>query len=253
MNRLLSILFLAFFLGELCTHAQQATATLTPTQPGPGGVPYRTAAFGTIQGGGFQNTATVNWELRYTNLPANATVVATVNVTYQPRQGNTHVQTFSFTGAVNGLQGTRPGNSATGTMNGANPPPFDIIFNRNLNGAPVASQGLVCGTYTLSVAFTVNGQAGNAPQPETGNVEFLRGGGGGGGTNNYTGQQWGTNIFNPGTATNMGRGNVVVLKRVYNARRGTVQVIKNGIIHRNGFLNFQLGNPRQALRNYRRH
>jgi len=254
MNRLLSILFLAFFLGELCTYAQQATAILTATQTGAGGVPYKTAAFGTTQGGGWQNTAQVGWGLTYANLPANATVVATVTVTYQPVQGNTHVQTFTFTGGNT----VGPTGTATGTMNGANPPTFAISFNRNLNGAPVPSQGLVCGTYTLNVAFTVNGQPGTAPQPQTGNVEFLRPGpqqlqlqlqlq-----VQRQTAQsQWGQMWGNPGSFTNMGRGKVVVLKRVYNRSRGTVEVSKNGILHTRGFLNFQGGNNRQKLRNYR--
>ena len=255
MNRLLSILFLAIFLGELGTHAQQATATLTPTQANSGGT-YKSAAFSTAQGGGWQNIAQVGWGLTYANLPANANVVATVTVTYQPVQGNTHVQTFSFTGSNT----VGPTGTATGTMNGANPPTFAISFNRNPNGAPAPPlPGMVCGTYTLSVAFTVNGQAGTAPPPETGNVEFPGPPGPQKGTNNVTGQQK-TTFPGPqqqsggiGSRVKKSFGNVVVLKRVYNPRSGTVEVIKNGIITRYGFRKFQGGNPRQALRNYRRH
>jgi hypothetical protein len=256
MSRLLAILFLALFLGELCTHAQQPTATLTATQNTAGGVPYKTAAFSTAPGGGWQNIAQVGWGLTYSNLPANATVVATVTVTYQPVQGNTHVQTFTFTGGNT----VGPTGTATGTMNGATPPTFAISFNRNPNGAPAAVPGLVCGTYTLNVAFTVNGQPGQAPQSQTGNVEFDLGvppplppq------TNSVSGQQK-TTFPGPQQQSGgigslvTGRGNVVVLKRVYNPRSGTVQVIKNGIITRYGFRKFQGANPRQALRNYRRH
>jgi len=256
MNRLLSILFLAFFLGELYTHAQQPTATLTTQTFGAGGVPYKTAPWGLANTGGWVNIGNARWRLTYLNLPPNATVAATITVRYTPRPGNTHVQSFTVAGGNT----AQPTGVATATMNGSNGALFAIAFNRSQNGTPPITPGLICGTYNLSVSFTVNGQPGNAPQAETGNVEYA--------SNllpqqNQTNQppqqnqtslqQWGQMWGPVGSFTNMGRGNVVVLRHVYNPRGGAVEVRKNGIIHKYGFLNFQGGNRRQKLRNYRRH
>lgn len=260
MNRLLSILFLAFFLGELYTHAQQPTATLTTQTFGAGGVPYKTAPWGLANTGGWVNIGNALWRLTYLNLPPNATVAATITVRYTPRPGNTHVQSFTVAGGNT----AQPTGVATATMNGSNGALFAIAFNRSQNGTPPIQPGMICGTYNLSVSFTVNGQPGTAPQAETGNVEYAaiiqqmlpqQ-------TNtsqqNQTNilQQWGLNNWKVGSIINMSgtntvRGKVVVLKRVYNRSRGTVEVSKNGILHTRGFLNFQGGNNRQKLRNYR--
>ena len=243
MNRPLSILILAFFLGGVYTHAQQPTAILTPTANNANG-PIRFAQFGTAQGGGWANAGQVNWRLSFANLPPNANVAATVTVRYQPRQGNTSVVSFEIPPNT-----AQPGSPLTQTYNGANN--FVITFNRNRNDP--GAQGLLCGTYTISVTFILNGQSGNGTALETGDVKYA-------GTRlqqhqNQQNQQ-NQSVF-PGPQQQsggigsrvQGRGSVVVLRRRYNPRSGTVEIIKNGIITRYGFLNFQGGNRRQKLRN----
>ena len=50
-----------------------------------------------------------------------------------------------------------------------------------------------------------------------------------------------------------GRGTVCILKRCFNPKSGKVELIKNGVIIRIGYLNLisKNLNRRQALRNYR--
>jgi len=229
MKELRTILILAFLLGGVCAHTLKAQGNVYVRAEVP------------LGSGNFMATVTVNLINNTPSLtrfgidhngqpprvPANAT--AQFNIT-STSQGAPNLQSLVGQGqTIRELIGltaahfpTTPGARYTYQINATFTPP---------------GGGAVVNTTTPITLILINHPGGGVAQQNQ----------------NQTGsqQQWGIKTFNPGTGTNMSGGNVVVLKTFYNTRRGTIEVTKNGIIHRYGFLNFQHGSPRRALRGYR--
>ena len=68
-----------------------------------------------------------------------------------------------------------------------------------------------------------------------------------------TQQQWAILLQQQQMGRISGRGTTMILKRRFNPKSGKVELIKNGVISRLGYLNLKGKNlnRRQALRNYR--
>lgn len=206
------------------------------------------------------------------NYPRDATTRLTLNVTgLSPNQGIDYltIKFFPAQGHANTLEGVTlnyPNWGGIGAIanaaknwTGQTPPRSYVNFPLPVNGsvfearfrrpgwgstpspaAPIPqTPGAIIGTYTIDAQVTIMGQTYNANQL-TGTVRFAP-----------------ASPPPPPPQQQMsgykGYGSVVTLQRRFNPKSGKVEIIKNGVISRRGFFNFQSknSNPRINLRNYR--
>ena len=137
-----------------------------------------------------------------------------------------------------------------------------LRFQRSTNLTAQQQQSLAgqtIGTFTVTVSFTLGGNTytaqghglvrfwGSTPQTQQ-QAQAQQQAQNQTGSQQNTQQQWAILMQQQQMGRISGRGTTMILKRRFNPKSGKVELIKNGVISRLGYLNL---NRRQALRNYR--